>query len=108
MKRLLAAGAAVLALAGCNITDPHARWLWNTPDEGIVHDHSFTPAHYNYGQSCSGNPQICIPTQTYIPDDWSLDLYADDGDHGWTSVSENAYTKCLIGQRYPECQNDAT
>jgi hypothetical protein len=109
MKRLLIAGALVLSLAGCNISDGHARWLWATPDAGTIHNHSYTPESWQYvsgSTSCSGTPTRCTTDpghMQYSPPSWSLDLYAKDGDHGWTSVDERAYNMCHDSQYYPDC-----
>lgn len=98
-------------LSGCNMSDGHARWLWNTPDAGKIHARNYTPESTTWisgtSGTCSGTPQVCTPGtpghMQYNPPSWSLDLYAPDGDHGWTDVSEGDYNKCAVGEQYPDC-----
>ena len=111
MKRLIAVATLALTLSGCNMSDGHARWLWNTPDEGTVHGRTYSPESYQWVSgttSCSGTPTVCTTTPGYMqyyPPSWSLDLYAKDGDHGWTSVSERAYDRCQVDSWYPTYEN---
>lgn len=102
--KAVAAVLLVLMLAGCNLFDEHSKWF-NQINAGTVHGRDFTPAHWVSGTtSCSGNPMICSTSPGYMaPDAWSLDLYANNGDHGWTEISEQAYDRCAVQQQYPDC-----
>ncbi|RIQ99269.1 hypothetical protein [Mycobacteroides abscessus] len=55
--------------------------------------------------TCSGNPSIC--TTNYVPivhpETWTLKL--DDGSRkGQRDVSEQGYSRCLIGETWPDCE----
>jgi hypothetical protein len=87
MRALVAAAAAVLALAGCS----------SGPGQGVVMDAKYR-AGYTYFISCGKT--MC---PAYNGPSWSLDLYADNGEHGWQSVDETTFHRCPVGTRFPEC-----
>lgn len=106
MKRIIAVGAAVLALAGCN----------RAPDTGVVldRDHDGPWVQIIPGippqTSCSGSPVRCsttpgTPQQTiYHNDEWQLKIRSDDGRReGWRSVRESEYDACDRQEHWPEC-----
>ena len=37
----------------------------------------------------------------YVGPEWSFDLYAHDGNHGWRDVSEGDYQRYHVGDYYP-------
>lgn len=116
MKKIVAVAACALVLSGCNAGDRHAKWF-SAPKEGRVNAKSYTPASSSWDSgtpsstSCSGtgNNRVCTTTpgtpghMNYYAEHWDLDIYADNGDHGWRTVDRYEYTKCQVGQRYPEC-----
>lgn len=108
-KAIVAVTSAAL-LTGCNISDSNAKWFpWTTPDEGTVNGRSYTPERWQWQAgttSCSGTPTVCTTTpghMQYIPEYWSLDLHAPDGDHGWVVVDEWEFDRCEEKDYYPDC-----
>lgn len=57
--------------------------------------------------NCAGNPSVCTVTMIpqFVPEHWVLNL--DDGSRkGAVEVTEQIYSRCLIGERYPLCGQD--
>lgn len=99
-RRLIATAATCLTVAGCT----------SAPERGIVTDASHTDAWIQVIPgitTCSGNPPICSigPAQVIPwPESWSLEITAENGDHGWLDVTADEYDRCPKGAAFPDCR----
>ena len=89
--KVLVAVAAGLALSSCSHLE-----------EGEVTGKNYEAPSAMIVQSCSGQPSVCVPVVVNTGPSWELHLREGD-DEGWMEVSPQAFARCDVGERFPEC-----
>jgi hypothetical protein len=78
--------------------------------EGLVVDHSFTPAHTQpatYIPGTPGNgktpgtPAVYVPAR-HVPDDWAIEVKDKEGHSGWLHFGSDVFKEYPIGTYYSE------